>query len=169
MTIPVNKDLAAVCGLFCPACTIYIGTQEDPARLAAIARRLGCEVEDLHCNGCRTNTRCFYCRTVCTMAKCAADRGAEFCGSCPDYPCATLKTFQADMPHRIELWESQERIREAGYEVWFAEMTAKFSCPACGTMNSAYDIKCRKCGSEPSCEYVRQHNEEIVKRSRNVR
>src|SRR5512135_2399367 len=117
MTVPVDKDLAAVCGLFCPACTIYIGTKEDPARLAAIARRLGRTVEDLQCNGCRTKTRCFYCRTVCTMAKCAAEKGAEFCGLCPDYPCGTLKTFQADMPHRIELWRSQDRIKEAGYEV----------------------------------------------------
>ncbi len=36
-----DKKLAAVCGLFCPACTIYIGTREDPDRLKASARRTG--------------------------------------------------------------------------------------------------------------------------------
>ena len=29
--------MAAVCGLFCSACTFYIGTHEDPARLAVLA------------------------------------------------------------------------------------------------------------------------------------
>ena len=85
----------------------------------------------------------------------------NFCGQCPEYPCADLKTFQAARPHRVELWKSQERIREAGYETWYAEMVAHYSCPACHTMNSAYDPACRKCGETPSCAYVRLHKEEI--------
>jgi len=54
MTVPVDKKLAAVCGLFCPACTVYLGTREDPARLKAIAHRLGRTFEELECHGCRT-------------------------------------------------------------------------------------------------------------------
>ena len=157
-----DKRLAAVCGLFCRSCTIYIGTSEDPERLNAVARRTGRPIKDLYCHGCRTDTRCFFCKSVCTMAKCAADKGVEFCGQCAEYPCQNLKTFQAAMPHRIELWKSQERIREAGYEKWYAEMLEHFSCPECGTINSAYDLKCRKCGHEPGCEYVRLHKDEIT-------
>jgi predicted RNA-binding Zn-ribbon protein involved in translation (DUF1610 family) len=163
MTSIPDKKHAAVCGLFCPACTAFIGTSEDPERLANMAKRLGRPTEDLQCRGCRSDTRSYFCRTLCTMATCAADRGVDFCGQCSDYPCAALKTFQAAMPHRIELWQSQARIKEVGYETWYAEMTEHYSCPSCGTMNSAYDITCRKCGHEPSCEYVRLHKDAIVK------
>lgn len=58
------------------------------------------------------------------------------------------------MPHRIELWKSQERIKEVGYEKWYAEMIEHYSCTECHTLNSAYDIACRKCGRTPSCNYV---------------
>jgi hypothetical protein len=157
-----DKRLAAVCGLFCPACGIFIGTREDPARLEATARRFQRSLEEMQCNGCRSEKRCFYCETKCTMAKCAAAKGVDFCGECAEYPCEDLKAFQAEMPHRIELWKSQARIKEAGYEKWYAEMIEHYSCPQCKTINSAYDLKCRECGAEPSCEYVRLHKDEIV-------
>jgi ribosomal protein L40E len=87
----------------------------------------------------------------------------EFCGECAEYPCQDLKAFQSEMPHRIELWKSQERIREVGYEKWYAEMTEHYSCKKCRTLNSAYDLRCRKCGEEPGCEYVRLHKDEILR------
>lgn len=158
-----DKKLAAVCGLFCPACTIFIGTKEDPERLKVMAQRTQRPVEELQCHGCRTEKRCYYCKSICTMAKCAAAKGVDFCGRCPEYPCKNLRSFQAEMPHRIELWKSQERIKEAGYEKWYAEMIEHYSCQKCGTINSAYDLKCRKCGEDPSCAYVKLHKDEILR------
>lgn len=154
---PPDKQLAAVCGLFCPACTIYIGTRDDPERLTMIAARVQKPVEELHCDGCRSEKRCFYCRERCKMEKCSSERGVDFCGECREYPCEDLRAFQVEMPHRIELWKSQERIKEAGYEKWYMEMIEHYSCPECHTLNSAYDLKCRNCGREPSCDYVRKH------------
>ncbi len=159
----VDKKLAAVCGLFCPACQVYIGTKEDPERLRMMAKRTGRELEKLHCHGCRSEKRCFYCETVCFMAKCAAGKGVEFCGDCAEYPCKGLKEVQEQAPHRIELWKSHAHRKEAGLETWYAEMIEHYSCPRCHTINSAYDSKCRKCGHEPSCEYVRLHKDEIVR------
>jgi len=156
-----DKRLAAVCGLFCPACSVFIGTKEDPARLNMLAQRVQRPVEELRCNGCRSEKRCFYCESKCIMAKCAAAKGVDFCGACPEYPCKDLRAFQAELPHRIELWKSQERIKEVGYEKWYAEMIEHYSCPKCRTLNSAYDLKCRKCGEEPSCGYVTKHKKEI--------
>jgi len=156
-----NKDLAAICGLFCPSCHVFIATREDQARLAAMAVRFQKPLEELQCYGCRSGKRCFFCRTVCTMAKCAAGKGVEFCGACVDYPCRDLKEFQSLAPHRIELWRSQARIKEAGYETWYREMIEHFSCGKCGTINSAYDLNCRKCGNEPSCAYVGEHKQAI--------
>ncbi len=34
-----DKRLVGVCGLFCPACSLFIGTQEDPERLKRIVER----------------------------------------------------------------------------------------------------------------------------------
>jgi len=159
-----DKRLAAVCGLFCPACNFFIGTKEDPERLKGIAGRLQRPVEEIECHGCRSEKRCFYCLENCKMVGCAAGKGIDFCGACPEYPCTELSEFQAILPHRIELWESLKRIKEAGYEKWFAEMIDHYSCPACHTLNSAYDLACRKCGTTPSCAYVSQHQDEIRQR-----
>ncbi len=158
-----DKKLAAVCGLFCPACHVFIGTHEEPAKLAMMAQRFQRPLEEMQCNGCRSAKRCFFCETRCTMAKCAAGKGMEFCGECADYPCKDLKEFQILVPHRIELWKSHSRRKEVGLETWYAEKIEQYSCPQCRTINSAYDLKCRKCGNDPSCEYVRLHKEEIVK------
>ncbi len=158
-----DKKLAAVCGLFCPACTIFIGTREDHERLKVLAEHAHKPVEELRCDGCRSEKRCYYCRERCKMGKCASEKGVDFCGECNEYPCEDLRAFQAAMPHRIELWKSQERIKEVGYEKWYREMIEHYSCLKCGTINSAYDLKCRNCGGEPSCEYVSRHKQAIIR------
>lgn len=163
MSNNVDRKLAAVCGLFCPACHVNIATREDPAKLAAMAQRYQRSLDEMQCNGCRSEKRCFYCETKCTMATCAAGKGVEFCGDCAEYPCKDLKEFQSLAPHRIELWKSHARRKEVGLETWYAEKIEHYSCPQCRTINSAYDLKCRKCGNEPSCEYVRLHKQEIEK------
>jgi hypothetical protein len=157
-----RKKLSAVCGLFCPSCTVYIGSTEDPERLAAIGRRFGQPAEAWRCEGCRSDKRSHYCENICTMAPCAARKGIDFCGECAEYPCEALKQFQAERPHRIELWESLARINEVGYDQWYEEKLAHYRCPQCGTINSAYDLACRNCGREPSCPYVERHRESIV-------
>jgi hypothetical protein len=158
-----DKKTAAVCGLFCPSCTLFIGTQEDPQRLETMSGILKLPVEDIRCGGCRAETRSFFCREQCKMVKCAAEKGIEFCGSCPDYPCQELKDFQCALPHRIELWSSLDRIREAGPQTWYGEMLEHYACPSCGAINSAYDFQCRKCGNDPGSAYVAEHKDEIVK------
>ncbi len=158
-----DKRLAAVCGLFCPACHVFIGTKEDPERLTVMAKRFQRPLEEMQCNGCRSEKRCFYCESKCIMSKCAAAKGVDFCGECAEYPCGELRAFQSEMPHRIELWKSQERIKAVGYEKWYEEMIAHYSCQKCGTLNSAYDIVCRKCGTTPSCAYVRLHKDDILR------
>jgi len=156
-----KKRLSAVCGLFCPSCSVFIGTTEDPQRLEAIAERHQQLSEDWTCEGCRSEKRSYYCEHHCHMVPCATEKGLEFCGECDEYPCDDLQTFQAERPHRIELWDAQERIAKVGYSQWFEEMREHYSCPHCHTINSAYDIACRTCGAEPSCRYVQLHIDAI--------
>lgn len=98
------RKLCVVCGLFCGACPIYIGTNEDPQRLKSIAYRHRVKPEDMECHGCRAGI---------------------------------------------------------GYKEWFKEKILYYLCPNCHTLNSAYDIVCRNCGTQPSCEYVKLHKKAI--------
>lgn len=163
-----EKKLAAVCGLYCRGCTLFIATMEDPERLRILAGRYGLPEEAVRCFGCRSDKRGPYCQT-CQMFQCAEERGVEFCVECGEYPCHILKAFQAEKPHRIELWENLEKIRAMGWEKWMEEMKGKYACPSCGSINSAYDMKCRKCGEEPSCRYVARHGEAIEAYTRHMK
>jgi len=42
-----------------------------------------------------------------------------------------------------------------------AEKKEHYSCPQCGTLNSAYDLKCRKCGKEPSCGFTARNRKKV--------
>jgi predicted RNA-binding Zn-ribbon protein involved in translation (DUF1610 family) len=139
---------------------IYIAAHETPEYRQRVADLRGQSVEELLCEGCRSNQRYKYCDT-CKMYTCAAGKGLNFCGECDQFPCADLREFQAARPHRLELWQSQQRIREVGVEQWFSEMQAHFACPQCGTLNSAYNLSCRQCGAAPASEYNRQHKADI--------
>jgi Protein of unknown function (DUF3795) len=161
-----NKKIAAVCGLYCSACSWFIATTEEPERLKKLAAELNYSAEESQCYGCRSDKRLPYCKR-CNMFDCAAERGINFCSECEEYPCAELKKFQSAMPHRIEIWDNLERIKSHGYEEWLREIRENYICPQCQTINSTYDQKCRKCGRNPSCNYVAKHTqviEEYLKR-----
>ena len=157
-----TRKFAAVCGLFCPGCTIYIGSTEEPDRLARTAGRFNVSIEEARCYGCRSDVNSFYCQ-ACEIKKCADERGVEFCAFCEDYPCTMLKEFQAQLPHRAELFEDGERVREVGFDQWFEEVRARYTCPECSTINSAYDLSCRKCGNDPGSPFAERHREKITK------
>ena len=156
-----NKTHAAVCGLYCPGCTVFIASQEDPARLKFLADMSGITSEEMRCNGCRSDKRIPYCDN-CKLYPCAQEKGIDFCGECDEYPCEDLKEFQSLAPHRLELWKAHEEIVKDGYEKWMENMKEHYSCSQCGNINSAYDFKCRSCGSEPSSQYSEKHKKEVM-------
>jgi hypothetical protein len=162
-----KKKLAAVCGLYCEACTLYIATTEDPERMKWMTERFQLSEETMRCYGCRAAKRGPYCQT-CKMFACAAERGIDFCVECKDYPCHDLKQFQFERPHRIELWDDLEQIKTKSYKTWLKEIRENYTCSQCQTINSAYDLKCRKCGHEPSCAYVAKHKEAIEQALKNL-
>ncbi|MFW9784161.1 MAG: DUF3795 domain-containing protein [Candidatus Heimdallarchaeota archaeon] len=155
-----DKTHAAVCGLYCPACTVFIASQEDSTRLKFLADLSGITPEEMKCNGCRSDKRIPYCDT-CKLYPCAQEKGIDFCGECDDYPCDDLKEFQSLAPHRFELWEAQEEIVEKGYKIWMENMKEHYACPNCGIINSAYDFQCRSCGSTPSNKYSKRHGDKV--------
>lgn len=153
-------ETAAVCGLYCGACSLFIASREDPARLRFLAEQFGLSEEEIRCTGCRSKKRGAFCAT-CWITACAAGRGIDFCVECTDYPCVELERFQRERPHRADLWEDLRQLDLLGAERWQEWVRGKYRCPACGTINSAYDLKCRKCGENPSCSFVARHRPEI--------
>jgi len=156
----VDKKLAAVCGLYCEACSWFIATTEDPERLKRLAAQSQFSEQESKCYGCRSEKRLPYCEK-CKMFVCAIEQGFAFCSECEGYPCEDLKQFQAARPHRIGVWVNLEQIKAVGYKQWLKEIKGNYTCPRCQTINSAYDLKCRQCGEEPSCNYVARHREII--------
>lgn len=152
-------ETAAYCGLYCESCSAYIGSTEDAARLAVTAKRVNKTIDEVTCTGCRSEKLSFYC-SACKMKECCNDKGLEFCYACGDYPCSTIVTFQKQMPHRSELFESLSYLKEQGLDSWCKKMKADYSCANCGTINSAYDLKCRKCGNEPSSDFNQRNKRE---------
>jgi hypothetical protein len=157
--LPV-KHQAGVCGLFCPACIIYMASQGDEKAIHKAAGIFNIAPEDLRCDGCRTSHRFGYCQT-CKMSNCAAEKEIDFCGACEEYPCEELQLFQTAYPHRNELWRNQTRIEKVGYQQWFLEMLDHYACMQCETINSTYHITCHFCGSHPPSKHVNLYHEEI--------
>lgn len=153
-----NFRLVSTCGLYCGSCGIYLATQEnDTEKLLQYAIVLNQSFDETLCDGCRAERKSAHCSRICSFIKCTFEKGIEFCGTCQEFPCKELKDFQLRMPHRVEILESQNRLKEIGWKQWLIEMKEKFSCPQCNTVNSAYDLACRKCGNAPSCKFTLLH------------
>jgi ribosomal protein L40E len=156
------SELAATCGLLCSACSVYIATKEDSVRLKRISQRFGIPEEEVRCFGCGSGKRFGPC-SVCSFSPCAKGKGLAFCSECESFPCKELKDFQAALPHRLDLWEDLEQAKHMKDAEWVAKVQQKYTCSRCGTINSAYDLSCRKCGQIPSCDFVERHMEALKK------
>jgi ribosomal protein L40E len=146
-------EKAAICGLFCNACSLYIGSTEDENRLKMIADRFNESIEFVRCLGCRSERVGSHCKE-CHFKTCATDKGIDFCSQCETYPCDALKEFQGKAPHRLELWDDLDAAKKMSIEDWTERMTKKYECPECKAINSSYDLVCRKCGHDPASSFV---------------
>jgi hypothetical protein len=156
-----NYEKAGYCGLFCDACIAYIATNEGQSRLESLSKTMNRSVEEITCNGCRTDVCSFYCKS-CEMKLCAVEKNINFCSECSDYPCTIIVEFQKKMPHRIELFESLEFAKNNPLEKWKEKMIIDYSCQKCGTINSAYATACRNCGNDPGNPYIERNREKII-------
>jgi hypothetical protein len=159
-----NKNLVSACGLYCGACGVYIATQEnDTEKILRYAMILNQSYEETLCDGCGAERKTLYCSKMCTFIDCKKNKKVDFCYECNEFPCSALLDFKSKMPHRAEIIDSLNRMKEIGTEKWIIEMKDKFSCSQCNSINSAYNLSCRKCGNNPSCNFVLTHNNDIRK------
>lgn len=165
----LDRKHHAKCGLYCPSCSAYIATKEDPTRLDAIAKRFNMKREDFLCSGCGSNQVSYYCRT-CEMKTCSKEKGLLNCAECSEMPCQKIIDFQSSgKPHRLEVIESLEFLKENGFEKWEQEQLDTYTCSQCKEINAAYDLVCRKCGNLQGNAFGTRHHETIVKHLETVK
>ncbi len=122
MSVDINFNTAAVCGIFCPSCELYIATQEnDLEKVKAYAIRAGQTVEETLCDGCRSERLNLHCR-MCQFRTCSEEKGIDFCSECAEFPCEALRQFSTLKPHLKGIIKSLELIRDKGLETWWEKM-----------------------------------------------
>ena len=94
------------CGHDCSRCITRLATirGDESLRLQAQAfyrEILGMEIplERLHCQGGRSDDIFFLCKE-CPFALCCRSRKYSSCAECTDYPCETLRDYQAKYVNR---------------------------------------------------------------------
>ena len=104
----------AFCGLDCETCEARLATaSNDDALRAEVAKKWselnGVEItpEMINCTGCRIpGAKTPYCDSICPIRKCASDRHAETCGSCPEMrSCAKLRAITDNNPDALRRLE----------------------------------------------------------------
>ena len=101
-----TKQLA-MCGLDCAACPAFIAyrTNDQALRARTAAEWSGnfvkvqLQPEDINCVGClqRQGVQFTHCRE-CDIRRCGLAHQVSNCGLCPDYPCAKITQFTANIP-----------------------------------------------------------------------
>jgi len=125
---PDEKQLAAVCGLYCGECNVYMashGDKELQKRIAVkVSETTGREVkpEEIQCEGCWGPLEIHW-TPDCKMLNCAKERGYRFCFQCEEFPCGKLVMFKDK--HYPYVLDNLNRIREIGVDSWLSEQKAK--------------------------------------------
>lgn len=151
------NDTIAICGLFCESCGIYIATKEhNEVELERIANMMKTTKEEIMCNGCRSSVLSPHCRN-CNFRDCSREHNVDNCEDCTMFPCDKLKSFQTQMPHRAELFDSAIFRTRNGTKKWVEKMKKDYSCESCGYINSPYYGKCKKCGQYPANAFLKRN------------
>jgi hypothetical protein len=125
---PEEKRLAAVCGLYCGECNIYLAAHGETERQQNIAEKIsettGREVkpEEIKCEGCWGPIETHW-SPDCKLRNCAVEKGFRFCFQCEEYPCGKLVMFKDK--HYPYVLDNLNRIKQIGVEAWLKEQEAK--------------------------------------------
>jgi len=149
-----EKHLAAVCGLYCGACTIYRarkdGNHEGIEQIArAMSSFISVTPEELDCDGCLAGGRLTpYCRQ-CAMRVCPDKKpGVTRCSDCPDFPCSIINDFNNDgMRHHAEVLDNLRKIAKNGVGNWLDSEQQRWRCPNCNEPVDWYARTCFHCGA----------------------
>lgn len=148
----INKEWLSPCGLYCGVCAILIADRDNNAKFKEkLASIYKVPVEDLSCDGCKSNKVFKYCR-VCPIKSCTTKKNYEGCHQCDDFPCEHINNFIMPVGKKVML-RAIPRWREIGTENWIAEEEQRYACPHCGYALFRGAKRCRNCSEEVSIDY----------------
>lgn len=149
-----NRNTEAFCGLYCGACPVYL-KREDDWIVKIVLEQHGLAFENLHCEGCRTDTLSPSCQN-CLVRDCAKSKGLDSCSGCDAMPCERITGFGAVRPHCGEVVGNLTSLRDYGFEPWLTNQVVKWQCTQCGRVGSWYEQTCAECGTAlpAGCEYT---------------
>jgi len=92
--------MIAYCGLDCSICDAYLATQENneikreqTSKKWSQMYQVEIKVDQINCDGCKSNGAKFFHCSNCDIRKCCLEKGVEYCAECEDYICDTLSGF----------------------------------------------------------------------------
>lgn len=105
------RNMIAYCGLDCEKCPAFLATVNDDQTLREETAKLWAKLnnapilpEHINCEGCRVDgIKTVYCDSLCSIRRCALDKGVTVCGDCPDMEkCQTVGTVFANNPDALK-------------------------------------------------------------------
>ncbi len=105
------EKMIAYCGLDCDKCDARVATLNNDNALREKTAKLWSELngveilpEMINCEGCRANgAKTYFCENLCSIRKCALDKGCETCGDCTETEkCPTLGEFLTNNPQALD-------------------------------------------------------------------
>lgn len=144
--------LAAPCGLYCGACTLYVAQRRsDSKRLIQLAQNItirkdrSITLNDLDCKGCLSNRVSFFCRE-CNLRSCVYAKDLTHCAQCTEFPCQQIIDFNDDgRPHHGEVLTNIRRQKKIGLDTWISEQKERWRCSNCDSIVDWYTHKCPEC------------------------
>lgn len=138
-----QKELAAVCGLYCGVCGIYIADRNNDLKFKEkLAPVYGVGSDDIKCKGCLSDEPGLFCKT-CSMKSCALEKGFEGCHECGDFPCDFINNFPIPVGKKVIMRAVPAR-RELGTAKWIEEEEKRYHCK-CGASLFRGAKRCREC------------------------
>ncbi len=144
------------CGIYCGSCSVAMcGSSGHSDVFAACLGNI--PKEELACCGCKSDTVYAGC-SICSLRRCAREKGIEHCIDCADYPCKMYRAWQSTarfLPHTQGAPSGLEAIKQDGVGPWLTAQKKRWSCPDCGTPFSWYAQACHRCGCNLMSETYR--------------
>ncbi len=140
----VDPKLLGPCGLYCGVCGVFYAQRDGNDQFREkLAGFYGVSADDLHCEGCMSDTRAVFCRH-CRIRACCREKGYEGCHLCDDWPCAFVEEFPVPVGKQVIL-RAVPYWREVGTERYVADEEARYRCPHCGYIQFRGAKRCREC------------------------
>ena len=131
MPSKIKKEMIAVCGVNCIACSAYLNTKKP-------------------CPGCRApkeeHTR-KSCRD-CLKKDCAFEKGLSWCFACSQFPCSKIKKLNKQYVKNYDIDLIKNGLEaKSNIEAFLATQLKQFTCTTCGGIIDQHRQICSSCGA----------------------